>query len=135
MAGAVELRLCSRDLCLFIPSNGPSNGRLRSVQQFVRCCGKTRNLNPRSAQLLTQRAAAAQAPQGVRRVPQELASLLVKRNELAAALAGGGDAPLPPMLRDPSAWGCGRCYMVNACSVAHKVRGSPGSCVVTLERD
>ena len=65
-----------------------------------------------------------QAPQGVRRVPQELASLLVKRNELAAALAGGGNAPLPPMLRDPSAWGCGRCYMVNACSVAHKVGGS-----------
>ncbi len=68
-------------------------------------------------------AAAVQAPQGVRRVSQELASLLVKRNELAAALAGGGNAPLPPMLRDPSAWGCGRCYMVNACSVAHKVRG------------
>ena len=63
-----------------------------------------------------------QAPQGVRRAHQELASLMVKRNELAAALAGGGDAPLPPMLRDPSPWGCGRCYMVNACSVAHKVR-------------
>ena len=63
-----------------------------------------------------------QAPQGVRRAQQELAALMVKRNELAAALAGGGDAPLPPMMRDPSPWGCGRCYMVNACSVAHKVR-------------
>ena len=58
----------------------------------------------------------------MRRVHQELASLLVKRNELAAALARGGTAPLPPMLRDPSPWGCGRCYMVNACSIAHRVR-------------
>jgi hypothetical protein len=51
-------------------------------------------------------------------VPGDVASLMMQRNGLAAHLARG---TLPPMLRDPSPRGCGRCFALNTCSIAHKV--------------
>lgn len=56
----------------------------------------------------------------VKRTHQELAALLMKRNELAASIVGGRG--LPPMLRDASKYGCTKCFSVNACAVAHKVQ-------------
>lgn len=60
-----------------------------------------------------------QGPMAVKRTNQELAALLMKRNELAASMVGGRG--LPPMIRDASKYGCTKCFSVNACAVAHKV--------------
>lgn len=51
-------------------------------------------------------------------VPGDVAALMVQRNSLAAHLARG---TLPPMLRDPSPHGCGRCFALTTCTIAHKV--------------
>jgi hypothetical protein len=51
-------------------------------------------------------------------VPGDLAALMVQRNGVASHVARG---TLPPMLRDPSPRGCGRCFALTTCSIAHKV--------------
>ena len=63
-----------------------------------------------------------QGPQAVKRTHHELAALLMKRNELAASMAGGRG--LPPMLRDASKYGCTKCFSVNVCAVTHKACSS-----------
>ena len=50
-------------------------------------------------------------------VPGDLAALMVQRNGVAAHVARG---TLPPMLRDPGPRGCGRCFALTTCSIAHK---------------
>lgn len=51
-------------------------------------------------------------------VPGDLAALMVQRNGVATHVARG---TLPPMLRDPGPRGCGRCFALTTCSIAHQV--------------
>ena len=58
------------------------------------------------------------APEVIRAVPGELASLLAQRNRLAAALAAPS-TPLPPLLKEPNV--CSGCFQLTACALSHKV--------------